>query len=263
MPKLSQNFLKSPDIARRIASHAELSDNDTVLEIGPGRGILTIQILKKAGMIFAVEKDSELVKKLKNKFAEEIEKNKLKLIEKDVLEIDIEKEIGERANYKLVANIPYKITGGILRKFLTAKNPPELAVLLVQKEVAENIARKNKESVLSLSIKAYGKPEYIQTIKKNCFSPAPKVDSAIIKIENIKEQKAIFFKEIAERDFFKIVKAGFSQPRKKLSSNLKRIAKKEKIEEIFNKSNIPLNSRAEDLDVEDWRELCREIIKNQ
>jgi len=160
------------------------------------------------------------------------------------------KESVDLERYKIIANIPYNITGAILKKFLTEKNQPEMMVLMVQHEVATRIlARNGKESILSVSVKAYGEPKMVAKVDKRYFSPAPKVNSAIIAIKNISRQT---FKEneVDEEKFWEIVKKGFAHKRKKLSGNLKDICQKESL--------IPYaNKRAEDLTLEDWIVLSR------
>jgi 16S rRNA (adenine1518-N6/adenine1519-N6)-dimethyltransferase len=163
--------------------------------------------------------------------------------------------------YKIVANIPYYITGQFFKHYLTNANQPQSIVVMVQKEVAHRIvARDNKESLLSLSIKCYGTPKYIMTVQKKYFSPAPKVDSAIIAIENISRD---FFNNISdkvsEEKFFSLIKAGFAHKRKVLISNLETIAPREKIKSVFEKLNISDKIRAEDLAITDWENIVREI----
>jgi 16S rRNA (adenine1518-N6/adenine1519-N6)-dimethyltransferase len=150
--------------------------------------------------------------------------------------------------YKIIANIPYNITGAILKKFLTEENQPERMVLMVQNEVAKRIVANNEpESILSISVKAYGSPKIITKVPARYFSPAPKVDSAIILIKDINKD---FFQKnnIKEEIFWQIVKTGFAHKRKKLSSNLKSILK---LDEKY------LNARAENLKIEDWVELTK------
>ena len=245
---LGQNFLKSTSALNKIIEAGEISDKDIVLEIGPGKGVLTEKILEKANLTIAVEKDRELFAFLQKKFSKEIKENKLILIEEDILDFEIEKII-QKKSYKIIANIPYNITGAILKKFLTEKKQPELMVLMVQNEVAQRIvARDKKESVLSISVKAYGEPKIITKVPARYFSPAPKVDSAVLLIKNISKK---FFTEnkISEENFWNIVHAGFAHKRKKLSNNLKDIISKEK--------NIFANKRAEELSLEDWLKIVK------
>ncbi|MFH0846343.1 MAG: rRNA adenine dimethyltransferase family protein [Patescibacteria group bacterium] len=160
------------------------------------------------------------------------------------------------SKYKIIANIPYYITGQLLRKFLESDFQPKKMVLMVQKEVAERIIdSEKKENLLSLSVKAYGAPKYIKTVKAKDFSPSPKIDSAIILIDAISKD---FFKDLDEKKFFKIIKMAFSSKRKVLVNNLSLIPKQELIS-ILEKLNISPKSRAEELHLEDWKKICKEI----
>lgn len=255
---LGQNFLKSNLALSQIVEAGSIDKKDIVLEIGPGKGALTEKLLDKAGYVIAIEKDRELVQFLKEKFSKEIKKGKLILIEEDILDFSITTHYLLRTNYKLIANIPYNITGAIFKKFLTQKNIPQKMVLLVQKEVAERIvARDGKESILSMSIKAYGIPKYIAKVSRRYFSPSPKVDSAIIEIANISKNK---FKNKKDEDrFFELVKTGFAHKRKVLIKNLEKIATKSILEKAFKDLNIPKNYRAENLSLDDWLNLLKKI----
>lgn len=250
---LGQHFLTSKPAVYSIIEAGNLSENDFVLEIGPGKGFLTEELLKKS-RVLAVEKDTEMIQMLEEKFSKEIKEGKLNILNNDILNL----EIKNLSKYKLIANIPYYITGEILRKFLETENKPEILVLLVQKEVAERIvARDKKESILSLSVKFFGKPEIIKIVKAGSFVPKPKVDSAILKI-SVTENRNINETTI----FFKIVKTGFSHKRKKLLGNLSSLYSKDQITLAFENLNIPLNSRAEELDLETWTKLSS-ILKPQ
>ncbi|MEK7569421.1 MAG: 16S rRNA (adenine(1518)-N(6)/adenine(1519)-N(6))-dimethyltransferase RsmA [Patescibacteria group bacterium] len=245
---LGQNFLKSRDALSKIISAGELMKEDTVLEIGPGKGILTEELLKYAGKVTAVEKDRELFAYLSEKFRGEIKKEKLILVNDDILNLEASSLVPSA--YKIIANIPYNITGAILKKFLTEEDQPERMVLLVQKEVAERIiARDEKESILSISVKSYGTPNIVGKVSARYFSPAPKVDSAIIVIGDISRQ---FFKEngLKEKKFWEIVRKGFAHKRKKLSGNLKNSVPALVLAELSDK-------RAENLSLEDWARLAK------
>lgn len=247
---LGQNFLKSELALKNIVEAGELESDDVVLEIGPGKGALTERLLEKSNVI-AVEKDYELFAFLKEKFSSQIASGKLVLIQGDILEFDIQKVARQDlVTFKIIANIPYNITGAILKKFLTENRQPELMVLMVQHEVAKRIlARDSKESILSISIKAYGEPKMVMKVDKRYFSPSPKVDSAVISIKNI-SRKLFENNKTNESRFWEIVKAGFAHKRKKLSSNLKTGGITTTINEELG------NKRAEDLSLTDWINLA-------
>ena len=233
---LGQNFLKDNRAIKRVIDGADLSEKDIVLEIGPGKGALTKELLKKAKKVIAIEKDRNLVKILREKFESS---DNLEIIEKDILNY----ELGiMNYEYKIVANLPFYITGAIIRMFLEADNPPKQLTLIIQKEVAQRICDKKKSSILSLSVLFYANPKIISYISKRSFSPAPKVDSAIIQITPIKNKY-----KADPKKFFKIVKAGFSHPRKQLANNLS-------TELNIDKSKLEFlgKTRAEDLKIEDW-----------
>ncbi len=230
----------------------KVSADDIVLEIGPGQGALTEKLLETGAQIIAVEKDDRLIEFLQEKFAKEIASRQFKIIHGDILELDIAKLGLKNHGYKLIANIPYYITGQIFRKFLSGNIQPEKLVMMVQKEIADRIiARDGKESLLSLSVKVYGTPKKIMKVEKENFSPQPKVDSAILLVDNISKD---FFKNIAEEKFFEIIKAGFAHKRKVLTANLKGINGKN-LKEVFSALKIQEKSRAEDLTLLDWKNI--------
>ncbi len=271
---LGQNFLKSEIALRKLVEAGEVTKDDTILEIGPGKGAITRKLLRYAGRVIAVEKDPYLVSFLREKFSDEVASGQLILVENDILDFEISKAFpevfewsgrgagprrtedlrknSEKRAYKIIANIPYNITGAILKKFLTETHQPSLMVLLVQHEVAKRIvARDKKESILSISVKSYGKPSMIDKVPARYFSPSPKVDSAIIKIADI--SRDFFIKnEVDEEKFWEIVKKGFAHKRKKLSGNLKNAFSDEK------KINKELgDKRAEDITLLDWIFLAK------
>ena len=253
---LGQNFLKSKKALTRICEAGELSSGDIVLEIGPGKGALTEKLLEKGAQVIAIEKDDSLIPFLQEKFTNEIKSGQFILLNQDVLDFNIPKNIKK---YKLIANIPYNITGAIFKKFLEEEKQPEKMVLLVQKEVAERIiAKDGKESILSISVKIYGLPKYIMTVGKKFFSPSPKVDSAVILISDI--SKNTFNGNISEKKFFEILKAGFAHKRKLVLSNLtKTFKQKDEFEIIFNKLKINKNSRAENLTAQNWADIAGQV----
>lgn len=260
---LGQNFLTSTGAVETILDAGDVMGEDTILEIGPGKGTLTKKLLEYAGKVIAVEKDDELFANLAEQFKKEIKNKKLELIHGDALNFNPKDFELKTHEYKLIANIPYNITGLIIRKFLEEKIQPEKMVLMVQKEVAMRIvAKNNKESILSISVKVYGEPKYIQTVKAGSFFPIPNVDSAILLIENISKD---FFlsagRRIKEEDFFKLVRAGFASKRKKLSSNLSVIVNKEKVKNAFKELKLDENTRAEDVTIENWKKIAEYLSK--
>lgn len=251
---LGQNFLKSKPALAMMISAGAVVDTDTVVEIGPGKGALTEKLLENAGHVIAIEKDRDLVDFLKEKFNKEIEEGRFELVQGDCLEWC--PGTLKSKNYKLIANIPYNITGAILKKFLSEENQPERMVLLVQKEVAERIvARDSKESILSISVKAYGTPKYMMKVEKRFFSPAPKVDSAIIAITEISKKN--FKIKDQEGKFFEILKTGFAHKRKVLKKNLEDALPKETIAELFKTYNINEKVRAEDIKLSNWLDFTK------
>lgn len=258
---LGQNFLTSTAAVHKIISAAGLNKNDMVLEVGPGRGVLTKSLLETGARVIAVEKDRELVAELSERFSSEISSGQLKLVEDDILNAD-PAELGlKNQKYKVVANIPYYITGQLLRRFLSGTHQPSAMILLLQKEVVDRmIAKDRKGSLLSVSVKAYGQPKKIVVVNRGSFFPIPKVDSAVVAIENISKD---FFAEISEKNFFRVIKAGFAHKRKVLSSNLGEVFGKQLIAEIINQGLLEKNRRAEDLTLENWQAITKKLETNQ
>lgn len=245
---LGQHWLRNRNVLSYIADQAELTTDNTVLEIGPGQGTLTSELLRRAGKVVAIEFDEVLARKLPAQFPGK----KLEVITGDILKFDLSTL---PKNYKVVANIPYYITNKIVQMLLTANNKPEITVLLVQKEVAARLAAKpGKMSILSVSAQVFADVTLGDIVPAELFSPAPKVDSQVV---ILRTRKKSFFDNIDERDFFRIVKAGFSSKRKKLRSSLAGGLKitKDEAEAILAKANISPDVRAESLDLDDWSRL--------
>lgn len=252
--RLGQHLLTNPLVARAVAEAAEVHGGDTVLEIGPGTGMLTRELLALGARVIAVEKDPAMVSVLKESFGEEIADGQLELREGDARDLAPDALVPKGA-YKVAANIPYYITGELIRECLTAKRQPEALAFLVQKEVAERVARAKKESILSLSVKAYGEPKYMRTVSKGNFNPAPSVDSAILAVRGISRNH---FKEVSEDMFFKTVKAGFASKRKTLAGNLKKVFGA-KAEGTLAACGIGEKARAEDVPLEKWILLSQSL----
>ncbi|MFI5260210.1 MAG: 16S rRNA (adenine(1518)-N(6)/adenine(1519)-N(6))-dimethyltransferase RsmA [Candidatus Paceibacteria bacterium] len=241
---LGQNFLMHARIAERIALVAGITPETTVFEIGPGTGMLTRELLKLAKHVIALEADHELLAALQIDFANEIAEGRLQLISGDIRTFAIS---SLPKGYVLAANIPYYLTGEIFRMFLETDNQPRTMTLLVQKEVAVRIARSKKESILSLSVKAYGTPKYEFTVPRGAFNPAPNVDSAVLTVRDISRSK--FASKAAEEKFFALLHAGFAHKRKFVRNNL--------TEAGLSAGDIPEKARAEDLALEQWLRLSR------
>ncbi len=256
---LGQNFLTSTKAVADIVQAARISHGDTVLEIGPGKGVLTRALLSavgEAGRVVAVEKDDRLVPYLQELFAQEVAAGRLILIHGDILEHPLN-TLPLPSSYILVANIPYYITGALLRRALSETHQPTRAVLMLQKEVARRIvARDGKESLLSLSVKVYGAPVYVRTVDAILFSPAPKVDSAILLIDNISKN---FFSDCSEDTFFSALKAGFAHKRKLLARNLESSFEPTAIARALSVCDLPRTARAEDIPLATWKRLVQEL----
>jgi len=261
---LGQHFLRSKSALRAIVSSGSVSSEDTVLEIGPGEGVLTEALLATGAHVVAVEFDHSLIPLLAERFLSEIKSGQLKLIEGDILKFDPADHALKAGSYKLVANIPYYITGAIFEKFLTEKNAPSCMVVLIQKEVATRIvARDHKESILSISVKAFGTPRITQKVPASAFRPAPKVDSAVLLVENISQKRFQAFAgdmSAVIKHFFTIVRAGFAHKRKFLARNLEAVVEKSKIEKAFIELGIQASARAEDLPAELWFSIARSLL---
>ena len=256
-PRLGQHFLTGTWAAKKLVEAADIRATDTVLEIGPGRGALTQELLAAGARVIAVEKDLALVEMLKETLAKEILSGQLQLIQDDIRNFDPRSCQLEARSYVVAANIPYYITGEIIRQFLTARAQPHTVALLVQKEVAERIiARDKKESILSLSVKCYGEPSIAAKVSRGNFSPPPSVDSAILVIKNISRE---FFTDTDEKKFFDIVRAGFSSKRKFLIGNIAKKFGRERAESAFAAFRLPENARAEDVLLQKWKCLVQSL----
>jgi 16S rRNA (adenine1518-N6/adenine1519-N6)-dimethyltransferase len=258
---MGQNFLISESILEKIVNAAELKSDDNVLEIGPGFGILTEELMKKVKKVLAIELDKRLVYFLKQKFKRQ---NNLEILQGDVLKIKnqeiFDNLVGNTGgDYKIVANLPYNITGASLKKFLSYSPKPSEMILLLQKEVAQRIlAATGKTSLLSLSVQFYGEAELVSLVSKESFYPKPKVDSAILKIKIKKEA----IKGVEDAKFWQLAKIGFSSPRKQLQNNLSAGLKldKEILKNTLKLANLRPDCRAEDLDFNQWISLYGKIM---
>lgn len=245
---LGQHWLHDRSVLADIADLAEITPEDTVLEIGPGLGTLTSELLRRAEKVIAVEFDPDLARKLPGQFPG---KN-LEVVNEDILEFNLSTL---PTNYKVVANVPYYITSKIVQRLITAQNKPAITVLLVQKEVAQRLAAKPGDmSILAVSAQVYAEVTLGDIVPAELFTPPPKVDSQVVVL---KTRPQPLFGDVNEKEFFRVVKAGFSAKRKKLRSSLAGgldISKQE-VEELLKKANISPEARAEMLALDDWKAL--------
>jgi 16S rRNA (adenine1518-N6/adenine1519-N6)-dimethyltransferase len=254
---LGQNFLSDPASLRKVIDAADIQPDDTVLEIGPGLGSLTHLLAESAARVVAVELDRHLVNAL-----EEILQpySNVELLRADILEVNLN-ELFSEPGYLVVANIPYYITSALLRQLLETQHPPVRLVLTIQKEVAERICSDAGDlSLLALSVQVYGKPSITATIPAGAFYPAPKVDSAVVRVD-------IYPEPLIQREkldsFFALTKAGFSQKRKTLSNALSGGMHWEKdiTVDLLIKSGIDPQRRAQTLTLPEWKNLVEKVLE--
>ena len=252
-----QNFLVSLEVYKKIVASANIKKEDVVLEVGPGLGFLSAELLKEAKKVIAVELDAKIAKVLELALSAHSVDN-LEIISENILDFNadtLEKD------YKIVANLPYNISSVFLRKFLSADNKAKSLTLMLQKEVVERIvAEPGKHSLLSLSVQYYSQAKYVDTVKKENFWPQRKVDSAILHLD-IKEDKDISLSKDEQKIFFRLLKFGFSAKRKKLINNLVGALQVENklIQTKMQAADIDINIRAQDLSLNDWQRLFAQL----
>lgn len=257
LKSLGQNFLIDEKALSDIVAAAELSEDDTAVEVGPGMGVLTFALADGCRKVVAIEKDRKMSRYLRGEIAKRYRnKGNIEIVNDDILKVNLPEFLAARGitRYKIVANIPYYITSPIIRLFLETPQPPSEMVLLVQKEVAERIcAPKGDMSILALSVLLYGEPEIARLVGKDSFYPAPKVDSAVLRIRDIGKR----YPEEDYKEIFRLIKIGFSAKRKKLVNNLASGLKlpKEEVTSKLSSAGISPDVRAEDLGVEEWVRL--------
>lgn len=276
---LGQNFLIDAGHLDRIVAAADLAPTDTVLEIGPGLGTLTSRLAAQAGHVVAVELDNRLIELLSADFAGQPH---VQIVHGDILELDpptllaryvpeidraetkardkVENTVENTVEYKVVANLPYYITSVVLRHLLEATPPPSLAVVMVQKEVAERIcATPGDLSLLAVSVQFYAVPRIVQRVPAGAFYPAPKVDSAVLRLE-VRPQPAVA--SVSPAEFFRVVRAGFGQKRKQLANSLSAGLElpKSLVQEALIQAGIDPTRRAETLRLDQWGELARLLV---
>ena len=279
---LGQNFLLNKEKIKEIVGALDIKSGDTVIEIGPGHGELTKEIKNQISniKIIAIEKDERLAEELKNEMG--IYGDRIEIIAGDALEVITKLKI---KNYKIMGNIPYYITGFLLRTISGLKNKPSVTVLTVQKEVAEricggiypvrNLARaarapegsarrviSNGMNLLAASVRYWAEPEIIGIIPKSDFSPQPKVDSAIIRLKTIDRKQEIGSEVKDSENYYKFIKILFKQPRKTILNNLFKTGKnKKEIEKVLKENGVNPNDRAQNLEVADIKKISN-IIGN-
>ena len=261
---LGQNFLSDEGLLARIVAAAELSPEDEALEVGPGLGALTRVLARAAQRVVAVELDGRLLPVLESELAG---LGNVELVHGDVLQLDPADWFA--APYVVIANVPYYITGAILRHLLSGRPRPRRLVLTVQREVADRLtARPPEMSLLAVSVQYYGRVRLVSTVKAGAFWPRPGVDSAVVRIDvderhlgGAGEQGREGAGETAEAAFFRLVRAGFSEKRKQLKNNLRGLGlDDETIAAALATAGIDGRRRAETLTIEEWEALSRALF---
>jgi len=258
--RLGQHFLIDAGALQLITSAAELTPDDTVIEVGPGLGILTRELASLSGCVYAIELDDKLAATLKETLSP---LPNVTIINDNVLNVDPATLLSEPKKYKVVANLPYYITSPVLRHFLEAAAKPERMIVMVQKEVAEIIAAEpGQRSLLSIGVQFYGEPRIISRVPAQSFYPAPEVDSAILRIDP-HPQPVVPVTD--EKSFFELVRAGFTASRKQLVNSLAQGLRLPRAEvlPLLEKAGIAPQRRAETLTVEEWVQLWQTWIKEK
>jgi len=251
---LGQNFLRDDSVIDEIVAVADVQGDDVVIEVGPGDGALTAALARSGVRVIAIETDADLIPALEERFSGA--KN-VTVIHADIRTFNLPAFIAEEGitSYKVVANLPYYITSMIIRLFLESQTPPSDMTIMVQKEVAQRIiADAGNHSVLSLSVQYFGSPSLEIIVPATAFEPVPQVDSAVLHIANITQGDAITTKQ-----FFRVVRAGFSAKRKKLIGNVANALdiEKEMLKKHLEECGVSENARAQELTLEQWKKLAQ------
>ena len=252
--RLGQHWLTDAASLDEVVEAAQLTATDTLLEIGPGLGDLTKRLLAVTSQVTAVELDDDLIGQLQQQFGPA----GLQLVHQNILDFDLS---SMPAGYKVVANIPYYITGQVVRRLTSSPNPPSLIVLLVQKEVAQRLAAgPGQTSILTISAQLFGQVDALAVIPAACFVPPPKVDSQIVRLT--KHTQPIT--QVPAEDLLRLVKAGFSERRKKLRSSLSGGLQRDKaeIDQVLAAAQIDPAARAQDLSISDWEKLYNSLYNS-
>ena len=262
---LGQHFLNNPKVSEWMCDAAALRPDDLAVEVGPGTGALTKELLKRGVKVVALEADERAVNILRETFAAEVSSGQLNILHLDVRTLDVTQLPGiADGNYKVAANIPYYLSGLLFRIFLQSPVQPKTLTYLVQKEVAKRITadtkKGEKESLLSVGVKVLGEPSYVRTVSRGHFTPPPKVDSAIIHIENISRERLL---GIEPEAFFAVLHTAFGQKRKQLLGNLAGEYGREAVSHILSTLNLPLSTRAEDVSSEKWPGLVKALLSTR
>ncbi|MEE0869559.1 MAG: 16S rRNA (adenine(1518)-N(6)/adenine(1519)-N(6))-dimethyltransferase RsmA [Ruminococcus sp.] len=258
---LGQNFLINPSVCPRMAEFSGADKGVGVIEIGPGIGVLTNELCKLADKVVAIELDKRLLPVLEETLGVY---DNLKVVNADVLETDLHKLIEEEFSGMEVvvcANLPYYITSPVIMKLLEDKLPISAITVMVQKEAAQRICAEvgsRQSGAVTVSVNYYAKPEMLFSVSAGSFMPAPKVDSAVIRL-NVLDEPPVKVND--EKKFFSVVKASFSQRRKVISNSLSSglSLDKSKIAEILEKSGVPLNARAEKLSLQNFADIANNL----
>lgn len=258
---LGQNFLINPSVCPRMAELSGADEGVGVIEIGPGIGVLTNELCKLADKVVAIELDKRLLPVLDETLSEY---DNLKVINDDVLKIDLNKLIEDEflgMEVVVCANLPYYITSPVIMKLLEDKLPVSAITVMVQKEAAQRICAEvgsRQSGAVTVSVNYYAKPEMLFTVSSGSFMPAPKVDSAVIRL-NILDEPPV--KVYDEKKFFSVVKAAFSQRRKVVSNSISSglSINKAKAFEILEKSGVSHNARAEQLTLQNFADIANNL----
>ena len=261
---LGQHFLNSELVPRWMCDAANVEKGDLVVEVGPGTGALTSELLARGARVIALEADRRAISVLTDTFDEAIRDGALAIHHVDMRTFDLADLALPPGGYKVVANIPYYLSGMLFRTFLEQSAQPETIVFLVQKEVAKRVTssleRNEKESLLSLSVQLYGTPEYVRNVPRGHFTPPPKVDSAIVAIRGIGRDR---LHGIDANHFFTILHLGFGKKRKQLLGNLSEAYSRETLMNIFSTLHLSPTVRAEDVPLSTWLSLVRTLANHE